>query len=161
MQRIRIIDAWRRAGAVLVALIASGVVATACTGGAQQFSPSPEVAPIATLPPEADVLGLEVDPVIPLTAVAEADAIASVNAQFGFDKSADKVEAWLRRVTHPSAGGVLTDRAVWIVHYTGLSIESGSVPRADGTVTPGRILTQAWVFIDAETGAHIMNQLVE
>ena len=133
----------------------------ACTGGAYQLEMSPDVLPPAAMPPEADRLGIEVDPVIPSASVSEAEAILAANAENGFDREADSVESWLRRVTDPASRQVLDDRAVWIVHYTGLSIETPSVPRADGGVTPGRILTQAWVFIDADTGAFVMNAFTE
>ena len=112
----------------------------------------------APLPPEADRLGLEIDPVIPHASVSEEEAIAIAEADLGLDDDAQKVEAFLRRVTDPGDLRRLRERAVWIVHYAGLSIDAPIPSSAPGAGrAPGITLTHAWVFIDADTGALIMN----
>ena len=84
-------------------------------------------------------------------------AIAIANAESGFNKGATSSEAWLRRVTHPNSPMLLTDRAVWIVHYASVVIRTSSIPLQDGTTQPGRVLTNAFVFIDASSGDFILN----
>jgi len=146
---IQITDLGFRKAAQIAVL---AMLALACTAGGDQPGTS-----AASLPPEAADLRLVVDEIVPPSSVTETEAIQIANAESGFNKDATKVEAWLRQVTDPSSPMLLTDRAVWLVHYAGVSIETPSVPRADGGVKPGRLMTNAFVFIDANTGEFIAN----
>jgi hypothetical protein len=127
---------------IVPVLAAIALVAAACT---------------ASLPPEADALGLQVDPVIPPSSISEAEAIAAATEAQGYEGRDVTARAWLRRVTETASLSRFNKRAVWIVLFTGVTNEGpvpSSAPGASGV--PERILlTHTWVFIDADTGAHI------
>lgn len=111
----------------------------------------------ATPVPDSDMARLdniEFSSDLPRTAIPEAAAIDAATSDFDpEDLGASRVDAYLATITVASTAQALTpitDRDVWIVKLSGMSVpRPSSEPGDDGSVPT---YTTLYVFVDAQTG---------
>lgn len=77
---------------------------------------------------------------------------------------ATSVDAYLETISVPATyrgDDPIRDRPVWIVRLGGLAQVQGGPMTEDGTPARGRVLTVAYVFIDAKTGEFLYTEFQE
>ena len=118
--------------------------------------------------PEADQVRLgdvEFDDGLPYRALPADAAVDIATSEFKPDEvGASRVDPYLATITIPSteqARTPITDRETWIVRFSGMSVENPGPTRADGTVAPGQVLRNAYVFLDALSGEVLFTRWTE
>ncbi|MBM3694984.1 MAG: PepSY domain-containing protein, partial [Actinobacteria bacterium] len=112
-------------------------------------SRAPEPTPVS-LPADAVEAGLsavQLSSDEAAVAISRDEAVEIANAQVPSSTAGD-VTAYLVRLTDPSTH--ITDRPVWLIRYSGLSLPVFGPPLPDGA-DPGT-MSIAYVYVDAVTG---------
>lgn len=150
---------------VAITLLVVGALIAGC--GTDATEPGP-LATISTLPgsavdlpPDMAATGMEVAPIMLEDAISQSDAIAIAAKEYGLRYEGGVVDAYLVSLTDPGTLGgesPIRDRAVWLVHYSGLAIPYTGPIMPDGTPAEGGTIDEAYVVLDAITGEWLFTQ---
>jgi hypothetical protein len=88
--------------------------------------------------------------------ITREQAIAAAQAHHLFAPTAH-VDAYLGTASDSTAAGAISNRAVWIVHLSGISVPI-SIPAGVKLPAPPQDLTNGYIYIDAVSGAWILSR---
>lgn len=142
-------DRWTRCARCVAAIMLAAALAIACSGLTRVH--------VGTVP-EAELTkaGLIAEAAEPAGYIS-ADA-ATRRALEGFpnlDRTSVDRDVYLLRVTHEhsaATGTGLVDRPVWLIWFSGLSIQFGGPSAAPGETSYGHVAHFAYVLVDASSG---------
>jgi hypothetical protein len=139
--------------AAALALLAGCALPPEDASPADSGSRAPQPTPVS-LPEDAVAAGLsavQLSPDEAAVAISPDEAVEIANAQVP-SSTAGEVTTYLVRLTDPSTH--ISDRPVWLIRYSGLSLPVSGPPLPDGA-DPGT-MSIAYVYIDAITGEYLL-----
>jgi hypothetical protein len=145
-----------------VKLLASALVIGGVVVGlylALDFRSQTATSHVGGVPAGAAARGVMTTAITTAAKVTLNEALAAVKGEYGDSFDRAKVDAYLVHATDDTT--MVRDADVWLLDITGLSMDVPGPMGPDGKPTYSGTLTEAYVYVDANTGEWLVSKFYE